>query len=99
MNLVSNKGLAVAADTVCLAEYKNSDGSLTIFFKTDEDIAALIQRYKDDGCEDQDLLEPEFWLTGCERLAGGHCNQGRDCPAGKRCVPVSMGHGTFCRCQ
>jgi len=98
MELLSTTGEKLAQGTLCVAEFANTDGSLTLYSKTATDIALLIERLKDEGCTDQELLNPDFWLlTDCDRVGGSHCSDG-SCSTGS-CQATSLGSGTYCRCR
>ena len=97
MKLLSTTGAPVALGTICLAEFKNPDGSLTVFFKNEKDIGLLIDRLKKDGCTDSELLTSNFWLNEtCDRTGGRHCSDGV-CGGGS-CTATSSGNATYCRC-
>ena len=99
MKLLSTSGHDLAHGTVCMAEFKNSDGSLTLYSRSASDIGLLIERLKSEGCTDSELLDPNFWLAEeCNRVGGSHCQDGT-CAGGGRCQATSTGGGTYCRCR
>ena len=97
MRIVDRKGNAVAEGTICLAERKNADGSLTVYFRTDEDIRALIADMQTDGIKGEAVTSDYWLLDQCDRQAGNACRDGT-CSSGT-CSTVDSGNFTYCRCR
>lgn len=83
-------------DTAYMADRILEDGSFLVFFRTEEDIAELIERLKGDGIDDEILMNPEYWLSHtCNRMADGACVLPEDGVG--PCEPITVGNFSYCR--
>lgn len=86
-------------DRPTLLEFKNGDGSRTAYFKTPDDIAALVVALRSAGYEGK-LVDEGYWMStdSCERSAGNRCSEHRCDSSTQTCRQMGTGM-TYCRCS
>jgi hypothetical protein len=96
MQLLNLKGEIVEDNVEYLADRRNADGTFTVYFDTDEDIAALIRDMPMANGSDEKAV-PTYWKeVECRRMGARSCKG--TCTDGF-CKQSSDGGFTWCKCS